>query len=278
MPGRHSTAARGVPRHDGDAETGPGAAAQRAADLSRLPVDDAGRSARARGDAAVVHGEIRQSRLGDARLWARGRGGGGAGSRAGGGAHRRRGARDRLHLGCHRIQQSRAQGRRPVPSRGARPPGDARDRAQMRAGECPRAGARRLPGDDPPGAARWIGRSRHAGGIARRAHRGGLGHGGAQRGRCAAAARRDRRALPRARDSVSHRRRPGLRQGPDRRRCHGDRPALDLGPQDLRPQGRGRALRAAAAAGAPRAAAGWRRAGAGTALGHAADAADRGAR
>ena len=53
------------------------------------------------------------------------------------------------------------------------------------------------------------------------------------------------------------------------------RSAVDLGPQDLRAQGHRRALCPAPAAGADRAADRWRRAGAGLALGHPADAALR---
>ena len=109
--------------------------------LPRLPRDDAGRPARPRGHAAVLHRAVRQSaqqaarvRLGGARRHRHG-------ARAGGGAHQRERRRDRLHQRRDRVEQPRACAA-PSPPRTAgsprRPRHHRRDRAQVR--------ARRLPG------------------------------------------------------------------------------------------------------------------------------------
>src|SRR6266851_3621404 len=141
-------------------------------------------------------------------------------------------------------------------------------RARKRAG----ARARGLPPDGAAGRYTRARRSGCAGGGDRRAHGGRLGHGGEQRDRRAAADRRDRRAVPCPRRAVPQRRGAGGRQGAGRCRRHEHRPAVDLRPQDLRPQRHRRALCAAPAAGAPGAAVRRRRAGAGPALRHIAGA------
>ena len=120
----------------------------------------------------------------------------------------------------------------------------------------------------------WSG-STDLGGCAERAHPPRIGDGGAQRDRRHPAARRNGRAVPRAGRPLPHRRRPGRRQDRARRRGDADRPDVDLRPQDVRAQGRRRALCPAPAAGAPPAADRWRRAGARAALGHPADPALR---
>ena len=79
-------------------------------------------------------------------------------------------------------------------------------------------------------------------------------HARQQRDRHGPAHRGDRQALPRAGRALPHRRGAGRGQGPLRRRGDERRPGLDHRAQDLRPQGRRRALRAPQAAGAPRAA------------------------
>ena len=53
--------------------------------------------------------------------------------------------------------------------------------------------------------------------------------------------RRDRQALPRAGRALPHRRDAGRRQGSGRREQDEHRPAVHLGPQDVRAEGRGRA-------------------------------------
>ena len=78
-----------------------------------------------------------------------------------------------------------------------------------------------------------------------------------------------------ARRAVPHRRGAGLRQDPARCRGDEDRPDVDLRPQDLRSEGRRRALCPAPAARAPVAAVRRRRAGARLALRHVADPALR---
>ena len=64
-----------------------------------------------------------------------------------------------------------------------------------------------------------------------------------QRDRHDPADRRDRRDLPGEGRFLPHRRGAGFRQAPVRRRGDERGSRLDLGPQDLRAQGRGRALR-----------------------------------
>ena len=73
-----------------------------------------------------------------------------------------------------------------------------------------------------------------------------LGDARQQRDRHAPADRRDRADLPRAGRALPQRRHAGGRQDPDRRRGAGRRPAVLLGPQDVRAEGRRGALRASA--------------------------------
>ena len=86
---------------------------------------------------------------------------------------------------------------------------------------------------------------------------------------------RDRRDLPRPRHHLPRRRGAGDGQDADRPRGAQGRPDVVLGAQDLRPEGRRRAVRAAQAARAHRGADARRRPRARDALGHAADASDR---
>ncbi len=79
------------------------------------------------------------------------------------------------------------------------------------------------------------------GGRTHRSDGPGLGHGRQQRGRHAQSDRRDRQAVPRARHRLSHRCRPGRRQGADRRPgrlrsiCSASRPTRSMAPRGSAP-------------------------------------------
>ena len=158
-------------------------------------------------------------------------------------ADRRPPGRDRLHGQRHRGRQPGDLRRRRRPG-GAHAHRDERLRAPRRARTVP---APRTPGrrsDLPAG-----GRRRHR--AARVARRGAaahdaprVGHGRQQRRRHRAAHRRARGARHERRRAVPHRRRAGGRQAAARRRPPAHRPALAVGPQAARAQGRRRAVRA----------------------------------
>ena len=184
--------------------------------LSRLPVGQAGRPARRRGDGAVLHRAVRQSRF--ASRGGRRRDGDARGrARDGRGLHRRAARGDRLHLRRHRVEQPRASRlREPQPARG-RPRRHLRSRPHLDPQH--RQGAREggLPGQQ--GAAGPV-RAHRPGEAAQAHHRRddpGLGRLGEQRDRHRAADGRDRRGRR------GHGRGPALRRGrgagpaPDRR-------------------------------------------------------------
>ena len=121
-----------------------------------------------------------------------------------------------------------------------------------------------LPVDD--------GRARRPGGRARgddRQDDPGLDHARQQRDRHGEPGRRDRRGREGEGRAVPHRRRPGRRQDSVRRQCGARGSGVAVGAQDVRAQGRGRALRAAQAARAHHRDHRRRRARARHALGHA---------
>ena len=160
-------------------------------------------------------------------------------------ADRRDGQGDRLHERRHRVGQPRDQGRGPDVPREGQPPHHGGHRAQggARHLQAPREG--RLRGHLPAGEA---GRPGRPGSAARGDHRPDdpdQRHGGQQRDRRAAADRRDRPHRARARRAVPHRRGAGGRQGAVRRQRDERRHGVALGAQDVRPEGRRRALRAA---------------------------------
>ena len=138
-------------------------------------------------------------------------------------------------------------------ARGA-PRGHRGDRAPCGARHLPAARARRLQRDGAAGGSRRPGRS---GSLRRGAHRpdgARLGDGRQQRDRRDPAAAGAGPGLPGARRVAAHRRRAGGGAGAVRRR--GDRrgPGVAHRAQDVRPEGRRRALRAALTAGRDRAA------------------------
>jgi DNA-binding IscR family transcriptional regulator len=108
---RPPCARRRAPAHAG-AAIGGETDDDEAADLHGLPRHDAGGSAGARGDAAVLHRAVRQRREPQPRLRLGGRGGGGGRAQAGGRPDRREPEGDRLHERRHRVEQPGDQGRR----------------------------------------------------------------------------------------------------------------------------------------------------------------------
>ena len=219
----------------------------RAACLPRLPRDDARRSPRARGDAAVLHRVLRQPGLVHASVGLEGAGGGRAGAARSGHAHRR--------------------ARRARSSSRAAPPNRTTWRSQGIARRWPRRpAAHRRVGDRAQVGAR----ERRAGSSARgwrvtdaagRAATGVVDLDGARRAVVDAdtalvsvmAANNEIGvvqplaeigAIARARGrALSRRCRAGRRQDPDRRQRDADRSAVAHRPQDVRAEGLRRALR-----------------------------------
>ena len=128
----------------------------KASDLHGLSRDDAGGPARRRGDAAVLHGALRQRRQPQPSVRLGGGRGGREGAQADRGSHRRQRQGDRLHQRRDRVGQPGDQGRRrdvsregqPHHHRGHRAQGGARHVQAPREGRLPRhvsAGAEGRP-------------------------------------------------------------------------------------------------------------------------------------
>ena len=170
-------------RNDGD----------QASDLHGLSRHDAGRSARRRGDAAVLHRALRQRRQPQPSVRLGGRGGGREGAQAGRRSDRREREGDRLHQRRDRVEQPGDQGRRRDVPREGQSHHHVRHRAQGGHRHVQAAREGRLPRHLSAGAE---GRPHQPRRAARRDHRQDdphLDHDRQQRDRRHPADRRDRR-------------------------------------------------------------------------------------
>ena len=182
-------------------------------DLHGLSRDDAVRSARRRGDAAVLHGALRQRREPQPSVRLGSGGGGREGAQAGRRPDRRQPEGNRLHQRRHRVRQPGDQGRRRDVPREGQPHHHRGDRAQgdPRHLQAPREG--RLPRHLPAGAEGRPDQPRRAEGGDHRQDDPDHDHGRQQRDRRDPADRRDRRDREGEGDPLPHRRGADRRQG-----------------------------------------------------------------
>ena len=133
---------------------------RQASDLHGQPLDDAGRPARPRGDAAVLHDAVRQRGEPQPRVRLDGRGGGRERAQAGRGADRRRRQGDRLDVAA-RPRRTTSRSRAPRASTRSRATTSSPSRPSTRASSTP-ASASQREGFEVTYLAPAEGRPRHA--------------------------------------------------------------------------------------------------------------------